>query len=81
MAVFFIGMVGASLFYGDGIITPAISVLSAVEGVRQAPGLGQLLAPYIAPVACGILISLFLVQAKGTHRVAALFGPITWFGS
>ena len=81
MAVFFLGMVGASLFYGDGIITPAISVLSAVEGARQAPGVGHLLAPYTAPVACGILIALFLVQAKGTHRVASLFGPITvvWF--
>ena len=79
--VFFLGMVGASLFYGDGIITPAISVLSAVEGVRGAPMIGHLLGPYIVPVASGILIALFLAQAKGTHRVASLFGPITviWF--
>jgi KUP system potassium uptake protein len=79
--VFFLGMVGASLFYGDGIITPAISVLSAVEGVRGAPTIGHLLGPYIVPVASGILIALFLAQAKGTHRVASLFGPITvvWF--
>jgi KUP system potassium uptake protein len=79
--VFFLGMVGASLFYGDGIITPAISVLSAVEGVRGAPTIGHLLGPYIVPVASGILIALFLAQAKGTHRVATLFGPITvvWF--
>ena len=79
--VFFLGMVGASLFYGDGIITPAISVLSAVEGVRGAPMIGHLLGPYIVPVAAGILIALFLAQAKGTHRVASLFGPITvvWF--
>jgi len=77
----FLGMAGASLFYGDGIITPAISVLSAVEGVRGAPGIGHLLGPYILPIAAGILIALFLVQAKGTHRVASLFGPITaiWF--
>ena len=81
MVVFFLGMVGASLFYGDGIITPAISVLSAVEGVRGAPTIGHLLGPYIVPVASGILIALFLAQAKGTHRVASLFGPITvvWF--
>ncbi len=79
--VFFLGMVGASLFYGDGIITPAISVLSAVEGVRGAPMIGHLMAPYVVPVASGILIALFLAQAKGTHRVASLFGPVTviWF--
>ncbi|MDQ2861817.1 MAG: KUP/HAK/KT family potassium transporter, partial [Pseudomonadota bacterium] len=77
----FLGMAGASLFYGDGIITPAISVLSAVEGVRGAPGIGHLLGPYILPIVAGILIALFLVQSKGTHRVASLFGPITaiWF--
>ncbi|MEP6967067.1 MAG: potassium transporter Kup [Pseudomonadota bacterium] len=81
LVVLFLGMAGASLFYGDGIITPAISVLSAVEGVKGAPGIGHLLAPYVLPVAAGILIALFLVQAKGTHRVATLFGPITavWF--
>jgi KUP system potassium uptake protein len=79
--VFFLGMVGASLFYGDGIITPAISVLSAVEGVRGAPMVGHLLGPYIVPVSSGILVALFLAQAKGTHRVATLFGPVTviWF--
>ena len=79
--VLFLGMAGASLFYGDGIITPAISVLSAVEGVKGAPGVGALLGPYVLPIAAGILITLFLVQSKGTRRVAALFGPITaiWF--
>jgi KUP system potassium uptake protein len=81
IVLLFLGMAGASLFYGDGIITPAISVLSAVEGVRGAPDIGHLLGPYILPISAGILIALFLVQAKGTHRVAALFVPITaiWF--
>ena len=76
-----IGMVGASLFYGDGMITPAISVLSAVEGVREAPGLGHSFAPYALPSAGAILIVLFLAQSRGTHRVASLFGPVmaVWF--
>jgi KUP system potassium uptake protein len=80
-AVFFLGCIGAALFYGDGVITPAISVLSAIEGVRNAPGVGALLSPYVVPISAGILIALFLVQARGTHRMAALFGPITlvWF--
>jgi KUP system potassium uptake protein len=81
MAVFFLGVVGAALFYGDGIITPAISVLSAVEGLKDAPAVGHIFAPYILPISAGILILLFAVQAKGTHRMAALFGPFTavWF--
>jgi KUP system potassium uptake protein len=81
MAVFFLGVVGAALFYGDGIITPAISVLSAVEGLKDAPGIGHTLTPYILPISAGILILLFAVQAKGTHRMASLFGPFTavWF--
>jgi KUP system potassium uptake protein len=79
--VFFLGVIGAALFYGDGIITPAISVLSAVEGLKDAPGLGVHLAPYVVPISAGILIALFLVQAKGTHKMAQFFGPITlvWF--
>jgi len=81
MVVFFLGVVGAALFYGDGIITPAISVLSAVEGLKDAPGIGHTLTPYILPISAGILILLFAVQAKGTHRMASLFGPFTavWF--
>ncbi|MCK5908370.1 MAG: KUP/HAK/KT family potassium transporter, partial [Caulobacter sp.] len=81
VAVFFLGVIGAALFYGDGIITPAISVLSAVEGLKDAPHVGKALSPYILPISAGILIALFLVQAKGTHRMASLFGPITavWF--
>ena len=81
MAVFLLGVIGAALFYGDGIITPAISVLSAVEGMKDAPHVGHALTPYILPISAAILIALFLVQAKGTHRMAALFGPVmaAWF--
>jgi KUP system potassium uptake protein len=80
-AVFFLGVVGAALFYGDGVITPAISVLSAVEGLKDAPGLGRGIEPYIVPISAGVLVALFAVQARGTHRMAALFGPVMalWF--
>lgn len=74
-----LGLFGASLFYGDGMITPAISVLSAVEGLGvAAPGL----TPFIIPITIVIVILLFLFQQKGTASVGALFGPITvvWFG-
>jgi KUP system potassium uptake protein len=79
--VFFLGVLGASLFYGDGIITPAISVLSAVEGLKDAPNFGHYFTPYVLPISAGILVALFFVQAKGTHRMASLFGPVTfvWF--
>jgi KUP system potassium uptake protein len=79
--VFILGLIGAALFYGDSLITPAISVMGAVEGLRDAPGVGHLLRPYVLPVSAGILIGLFLVQAKGTHRMAIYFGPLTalWF--
>ena len=80
-AIFILGILGASLFYGDGIITPAISVLSAVEGVKDAPGVTEAFRPYIVPISAVILIGLFLVQSKGTHKVSFFFGPITavWF--
>jgi KUP system potassium uptake protein len=74
-----LGLAGASLFYGDGIITPAISVLSAVEGLKvMKPDLH----PYVIPIALGVLIGLFGVQRRGTATVGALFGPIMliWFG-
>jgi KUP system potassium uptake protein len=76
-----LGIVGAALFYGDGIITPAISVLSAVEGIRDAPGLTMDLSHYVVPASAAILVGLFMAQAKGTHRMAAFFGPIMclWF--
>ena len=79
--VFILGVCGAALFYGDGIITPAISVLSAIEGVKDAPGVAGRLDPFIVPVSAGILIALFLVQARGTAGLARFFGPITavWF--
>ena len=67
------GVLAAALFYGDAIITPAISVLSAVEGLAVAEAQ---LAPLIIPVSVGILIGLFLIQARGTAKVGAIFGPI-----
>jgi len=79
--VLLLGMLGASLFYGDGIITPAVSVLAAVEGVRDAPGAPHALAELVVPISIGILVALFLVQSRGTASVARFFGPITalWF--
>jgi KUP system potassium uptake protein len=77
-AVVLLGVLGASLFYGDTLITPAISVLSAVEGLEiAAPGLSHL----VLPLAAVILAGLFAVQRWGTGRVGALFGPvmIVWF--
>lgn len=75
-----LGMFGACLFFGDALVTPAISVLSAVEGVRVvAPALDH----WIVPLASLILFGLFLVQKAGTARVGKLFGPIMllWFGT
>ncbi len=79
--LFLLGIVGVSLFYGDGMITPAFSVLSAVEGLKSAPMLGHLLSPYVLAIAAGILVGLFLAQARGTQSVATFFGPImsVWF--
>ena len=80
-AVFLLGVCGAALFYGDGVITPAISVLSAIEGLKDAPGLGPSLTPYVLPIAAGILIALFMIQSRGTGSMARYFGPLTlgWF--
>jgi KUP system potassium uptake protein len=82
--VFFLGVIGAALFYGDSIITPAISVLSAVEGLKQIEALQDSWVAsdrYIVVFAVAILIALFAVQRRGTGRVAAFFGPImvVWF--
>ena len=73
-----LGMIGASLFYGDAIITPAISVLSAVEGMNIVTPLFQ---PYVLPITIAVIIALFAAQSFGTAKVARLFGPITliWF--
>jgi len=73
-----LAILGAALFYGDSVITPAISVLSAVEGLQVET---HALAPYVAPIALLVLAGLFALQRAGTARVAALFGPIMcgWF--
>ncbi len=73
-----LGIFGAALLYGDGMITPAISVLSAVEGLEVAT---PIFSGYVVPITIGILIGLFLIQARGTGRVGLIFGPVTlvWF--
>ncbi len=72
------GLLGAALFFADGLITPAISVMSAVEGLQVAT---PFLKPVILPLAAGILVGLFLLQKQGTERMGGLFGPIllVWF--
>ncbi len=80
--VLILGAAGAALFYGDAIITPALSVLSAVEGLRTIPGVGDTMTlPVILGVTIGMLIALFAIQSHGTARVAGLFGPVCalWF--
>jgi KUP system potassium uptake protein len=76
-----LGILGASLFYADALITPAISVISSVEGLRAVPGIGGHVNPWILPISVVILIALFVAQSRGTARIGALFGPITlaWF--
>jgi len=71
-------LVGAALLFGDGIITPAISVLSAIEGLEVAT---PAFAPYVVPVTVVILIALFAAQSRGTGKIGALFGPVmvVWF--
>jgi KUP system potassium uptake protein len=81
-AIVLIGIFGACLLYGDGMITPAISVLSAVEGLALLDAkLGTDLAHYVVPISAGIIMSLFLVQRHGTARIGQAFGPIMvlWF--
>ena len=72
------GLVGAALFYGDGVITPAISVLSAVEGLKVAT---PFFDPYVIPISLVLLTGLFLMQSRGTASVGSLFGPVmlVWF--
>lgn len=77
-ALALIGIVGACLFFGDGIITPAISVLSAVEGLEvAAPSLQQ----YVLPISIVVIVALFAMQYRGTHSVGRVFGPVMalWF--
>ena len=73
-----LGVAGAAFFYGDAVITPAITVLSAMEGLKEiAPQLQHA----VLPITIAILVGLFAVQARGTARVAQFFGPImlVWF--
>ena len=77
-ALLAIGVFGAALFYGDAVLTPAISVLSAVEGLEVGTGAFK---PFVVPIATGILIALFAIQRQGTGVVGMLFGPVclAWF--
>ena len=79
-AVIVLGLIGAALFYGDGVITPAVSVLSAVEGLEI---ITPAFKPFIIPLALVILVFLFLIQHHGTARVGKLFGPVMllWFAT
>ena len=74
-----LGIFGTALLYGDGMITPAISVLSAVEGMKVAT---TALNDWIIPISIVILVALFLVQRRGTHKIGRIFGPVmlVWFG-
>ncbi|MDR3385450.1 MAG: potassium transporter Kup [Rudaea sp.] len=78
--IMILGLLGASLFYGDGVITPAISVLSAVEGLKvAAPSLSH----WVVPITLVIIIGLFILQRRGSAKVGAVFGPImvVWFAA
>jgi KUP system potassium uptake protein len=76
--ILLLGVIGAAMFYGGSFITPALSVMSAVEGIRIATPAFE---PYVLPVTIVILVALFAVQSHGTGRVSALFGPlmVLWF--
>src|SRR5271165_107850 len=73
-----LGIISGALFYGDAVITPALSVLSAIEGIKLVTSSFD---PYVVPITVIILLALFAVQSRGTARVAAFFGPIMviWF--
>src|SRR4051812_4216528 len=72
-ALVIMGLFGAALIYGDGIITPAISVLSALEGLNQAT---EIFKPQIMPMALVVLLALFALQSRGTARIGKAFGPV-----
>ena len=76
--IMLLGVFGASLFYGDAVLTPAISVLSAVEGLEVGTAAFK---PYVVPIAVGVVIGLFVLQRQGTSLLGALFGPVAalWF--
>ncbi|MBF8301373.1 MAG: potassium uptake protein, Kup system [Acidobacteria bacterium] len=75
-----LGIFGAALLYGDGMITPAITVLGAIEGLQVAT---PLFSPYVLPLSVAIIIGIFVIQQFGTHRVGGLFGPVmvVWFAT
>ena len=77
-AVFLGAIFGAALLYGDGIITPSISVLSAIEGLEVATETAK---PFVVPLTCGVLVALFMLQKRGTGGIGQVFGPlmIVWF--
>src|SRR5712672_4599041 len=74
-----LGIISGALFYGDAVITPALSVLSAIEGIKLVTAAFD---PYVVPLTVLILLVLFAAQSRGTARVAAFFGPVmcVWFG-
>src|SRR5207248_1266741 len=76
--IMLLGIISGGLFFGDAIITPSLSVLSAIEGIKI---ITPAFDPYVVPMTAAILLGLFAVQSRGTARVAAFFGPITlvWF--
>jgi len=78
-ALLLLGVFGATLFYGDSVITPAISVMGAIEGLEV---LTPALKPYVLPISLTILVALFMIQRFGTHAVGKIFGPVIvlWFG-
>jgi KUP system potassium uptake protein len=82
-AITIIGMLGAGLFFGDAMLTPAISVLSAVEGLKTVPSLNGRIDPFVVPIALAVLVALFMFQRRGTGGVGRWFGPIclVWFAT
>ena len=79
--VVMLGIIGAALFFGDALITPAISVLSAIEGLKDVAWIGSQIEPYIVPLTVAILVALFAFQSRGTAGIASFFGPLMtiWF--
>jgi KUP system potassium uptake protein len=74
----FLILIGAGMLFGDGVITPAVSVLSSVEGLKIATSAAQ---PFVVPITVGVLAGLFLLQSRGTQRIGMIFGPVMvlWF--
>jgi len=71
-----IGVFGGALFYGDAVLTPSMTILSAIEGLEVGT---QAFTPYVVPIAVGVLLALFALQSRGTEAVGRLFGPVTLF--